>query len=521
MSTFEPQVPASPRATILARNSLANLVRATSSSATNILLPVLLVVTLAPAAYASWALVWTLGTFVAYFDLGVPTTVQAIVGSHSEDGHSRSAVRAVRSGLLITSVVAALAISAAAVMGMSIGAVFPAMPIEYRWSAVLALALIVLGQASTLVSNVASSYFAGNQRSYVPAFVLTPTRYVAMAAAWIAAWISQSLFVAALAYAVPLVVGGLVLLWLFTREVRVETAPVDDVTDWGRASNYSVTGLLRHSGPLIIWSLCMLVITGAGLVIVGRLDFASVATYSIAAVVVGALAGLESASSAPFLPELARIHTKHGATEVSRLVLRFTSINSLLLFAATAAVMTFGPFLFSLLGRGARIDESLGLICLALLMLGSAIHLSGTPLSLAFIASRTHTRVVAQPVLQAIMTLLLSLVGGLSYGAAGVAAGVFLGGCLGICLTVFWSSRAAGVANDEPFHLLAVAALKPVACLIPVIACLVITAVGHVPTNGATLSLSILCLTVSLLFLVRTGLSKADRVMLRRRLLRR
>lgn len=265
----------------------------------------------------------------------------------------------------------------------------------------------------------------------------------------------------------------------------------------------------------------MLVITGAGLVIVGRLDFASVATYSIAAVVVGALAGLESASSAPFLPELARIHTKHGATEVSRLVLRFTSINSLLLFAATAAVMTFGPFLFSLLGRGARIDESLGLICLALLMLGSAIHLSGTPLSLAFIASRTHTRVVAQPVLQAIMTLLLSLVGGLSYGAAGVAAGVFLGGCIGICLTVFWSSRAAGVANDEPFHLLAVAALKPVACLIPVIACLVITAVGHVPTNGATLSLSILCLTVSLLFLVRTGLSKADRVMLRRRLLRR
>lgn len=521
MSTLEPSIPASPRAAILARNSLANLVRATSSSATNILLPVLLVVTLAPAAYASWALVWTLGTFVAYFDLGVPTTVQAIVGSHSEDGHSRSAVGAVRSGLLITSVVAALAISAAAVMGINIGAVFPAMPIEYRWSAVAALALIVLGQASTLVSNVASSYFAGNQRSYVPAFVLTPTRYVAMAAAWIAAWISQSLFVAALAYAVPLVMGGLVLFWLFTREVRVETAPVADDTDRGRASNYSVTNLLRHSGPLIIWSLCMLVITGAGLVIVGRLDFASVATYSIAAVVVGALAGLESAASAPFLPELARIHAKHGATEVSRLVLRFTSINSLLLFAATAAVMTFGPYLFSLLGRGARIDESLGLICLALLMLGSAIHLSGTPLSLAFIASRTHTRVVAQPVLQALTTLLLSFFGGLYYGAVGVAAGVFLGGCIGICLTVFWSSRAAGVANDEPFHLLAIAALKPVACLIPVIACLVVTAAGHVPTNGATFSLSILCLTVSILFLVTTGLTKADRVMLRRRLLRR
>lgn len=511
----------SSRAGLLARNSLANLVRATSSSATNILLPVLLVVTLTPDAYASWALIWTLGTFVAFLDLGVPTTVQALVGSHSEDGRSVSAVDAVRSGLFVTCGVAVLSCASALAVGFKMSDVFPAMPDSYTSLAAGALLFIVLGQSSTLVSNVASSHFAGYQRSHVPAVVLTPARYLSMVAAWLVALWSQSLLLAALAYSLPLLMGTLCLIGLFLRDTRDARSASNRAKQGLRSSHYSIAGLLRQSGPLVVWSLCMLVITGAGLIIVGRVDFGHVATYSIAALVVGALAGLESAASAPFLPELARMHAKHGAASVSGLVLRFTSINSLLLFGATAAVLSLGPYIFALLGRGADVDQSEGLLLLALLMLGSAIHLSGTPLSLAFIATRTHTRVIVQPVLQAALTLGLSIFGGIQFGALGVAGGVFLGGCSGIVLIIFWSSRAAGLADARRWTLFATGVGKPTACLIPVVGWLGVIAMADVSESAWGLGGSVVCFALSTLALARTSLSPTDRTNLRGRLLGR
>jgi O-antigen/teichoic acid export membrane protein len=467
--------PPTSRAWLLAKNAIANIVRAFSSSAVTVILPVFLVIVLQPRLYAAWALAFSLGAFVVYLDLGVPTTVQAMVGRAMGLSDLRSAQRVTLSGLKVSAAVVSACLLVALVAALAFGLIFPAVPRAIWGSAGVALLIIVGGQGSSLIGNTISAFFAGQQRSFVPTAVLAPARIISMVAALIAAALTENLVWAAVGYALPLVFGMLALLAKF----RAEWTETTDEPQAGRGvlEPFEVTALLKYSGPLVIWGVSTLVSTGAGLVLVARFDYAHVVPFSIAAIVVSALAGLESSATAPFLPELARTHELHGRSRVTLHAERLSRVNGGVLFLAVGALLALAPWFLPVLARHAELRVSWPI--LVVLLIGNAIHLSGTPISLAFIATKTHTKVILPPVIEAATGLIASVGLGLLFGALGVAIGVLVGGCVGIILCFSWSIRLSGVLTISTWQILSRSTIWPSLSIAPVV-----IAVSLVIANG-------------------------------------
>ena len=457
--------PGDSRAWLLAKNAFANVIRAFSSSAVTVLLPLFLVIVLQPKLYAAWTLAFGLGAFVGYFDLGVPTTLQAMVGRAASLGDFKAVRRVTLSGLRVSVFVAGLCVAAAMVAAFAFGQIFPGIPASIQVGAGSALVAIVIGQVSSLIGNTASAYFSGQQRSHVPAIILTPARIISMGAALMLAALTSNLICAALGYAIPLTLGTIALLAKFRAEWKASTNESQAVH--GSVEPFGVTALLKYSGPLVIWGICTLVSTGAGLVLVGRLDYANVVPFSIAAIVVSALAGLESSATAPFLPELARTHQLHGRATVTLHAERLSRVNGGVLFLAVGALLMLAPWFLPVLARHVELSTSWPI--LVVLLIGNAVHLSGTPISLAFIATKTHTKVILPPIIEAATGLIASVCLGLLLGALGVAIGVLVGASVGIVLSFSWSIRLSGVLAISTWKIFSRSTMWPCLSVAPVV----------------------------------------------------
>lgn len=469
------------RFVLLLRNTFFNTLRAFSSSAVTVLIPIFLVVVLEPRRYAVWALIFSLGSFVAYFDLGLPTTAQALVGRAVSVKKMRDARNTVASGLAIILLVSGICVLASVLAALGFNLIFPSVPKSLNGEGQWGLILIVIGQASILTGNVVSSYFSGQQRSHVAALILSPGRILSLVCAVVAAAATRDLVTIALGYAAPLFVATGILVLRFRVEAKrnaPEPATNSHAVGW--------RGLLRYSGPLMVWSICMLVTTGLDLIIVAHVDYQAVVSYSIAAIVVSAVAGLQSAATGPLLPELARAHTLLGPARVSRLAERFNLVNGTLLFGVTAVLLVAGPLFLPILAHeSSSMSLSKSWLILAVLLVGNAFHLAGTPLSLTFIATQTHSKVIVPPVVEAALNLVLSLVLGIALGAIGVAIGTLLASAVGILLGYFWSVRVSGVLETASIRLLWEGVLRPFACVIPaLIGAIWVVGSGHEVTSG-------------------------------------
>ncbi|MGV8883239.1 MAG: lipopolysaccharide biosynthesis protein [Rhodoglobus sp.] len=426
---------------------------------------------LAPQYYAAWALVFSIGTFVVYLDLGIPTTVQAMVGRAESSGDMKRASLVTRSGLKIVSLVSLGCLVLGATAAVFFSTLFPAVPTTVILEAQVALVLVLLGQTATLVGNTASAYFAGQQRSIVPAIILAPTRVVSMLAALILAAVTSDLIWTSVGFAAPLIAGSCVLIVRFVRDARpTDQTPPRDLGNTSPLSEYGALALLRYSGPLMVWGFCVLLITGTGTILVARFDYASIVPFSIATVVVSALAGLSSAATAPLLPELARVHELQGIDHVTRQVRTLSALSSSILFTTTALLLAAAPWYLPLLDRR-LVEDSLGASwwILAVLLVGNTVQLSGTPMSLAFIATKTHTRVLFPPVIQAVVSFALSVALGSSFGAVGVATGVLVGAILGILMMFTWSVKLTRVFEMKALDMVATTVLIPLSKIVPVL----------------------------------------------------
>ncbi|ANP73904.1 hypothetical protein [Cryobacterium arcticum] len=452
------------RVLLLVKNALANIVRAFSSSAVTVLLPLCLIVVLGHSEYSVWALIFSLGAFVVYFDLGVPTTVQAMVGRAISSDDQQAAIRVTKSGLKTSGLVSAICFAAAIGGALAFSRIFPDVPSRFELDATVALVVLVIGQTSSLMGNTVSAYFAGQQRSFVPALILAPARVLSLIVALGAAIVSGELVVTAVGYAAPLVIGTIVLFARFRMEARRAGVGESEQT----VKNYGVVALMRYSGPLAIWGLCMLVTSGAGVIMVARFDYSAVVPFSIAALMVSAVAGLESSITAPLLPELARVHDRHGIDRVSVLTKSLSQLNGVFLFAVVAGLLMISPTVLPLLAKKADGDLMEYWPILAILLVGNAIHLAGTPLSLALIATKTHTRAVLPPVVEAVISLVLSLWLGMQLGAIGVALGIFIAGVVGLCLSFTWSVKLSRVLKLPAWEMLSVSAIRPIILILPV-----------------------------------------------------
>lgn len=453
--------PSVSRIRVLMLNSSANLVRAVSASAVSVLLPLLLLAFLPTELYSAWILVFGLGAFVTYLDLGIPTSIQALVGRSDEHRGSAEARSATLSGITLTITLTVLCAIAAIAVAANVAAVFPDIPDDLRAPVRLALPILVIGQGLNLVGNAISAYFAGRQLSHVPMWILSPARILSMLLAVAAAVATQSIPLIAVAYTAPLLLAVLVMVAHFWRHSRAR--PNDGADQPRRISPLAV---LRYSGPLILWNVCMLVVSGFGIVIVARVDYDAVAVYSVCLIAIAAIASLAASVSAPLLPELARLWAARRVDDFSRLITVALGLNSAVLFYVTSGILAVAACIMPLIERGHGTPIITWTI-LVLLGAANATRLAMSPLSLAFIATQTHSKIILPPVIEAATNLGFSVLFGWFWGAAGVASGYFIGSVVGMAVTVFWSVRATGVFTVSGASILRAAVLTPATILLP------------------------------------------------------
>lgn len=458
------------RLALLMKNAGANLVRAVATSAMTVLLPLALVALFDGQHYAAWALVFSIGAYVVYLDLGIPTTIQAMVGRALGADDRRTARRVTFSGLTIVGGIATLCLLVAISVSGGFSIFFPDIPRALISQAGTALPIIVGGQVSVLLGNVAAAYFGGQQRSHVPMLVLTPARLLCMLSAVTLAFATGRLDLTAWGFAVPLIMGAAVLIVFFLRDSRGASGVEHPPTE-----RSGIVAVLTSSGPLMIWGVCALLTTGVGVAIVARFDYGAVVAYSIATIFVSALAGAQSSLTTPWLPEFGRDFTMRGPTRVAAQVVRVSAVNAVFLCAIVAVLVVIAPWALPLLTRHAQADLVSDWSIFAILLTGSAIHLIATPLTLAFIATRSHTKIIAPPVIEAAISLVLSLVLGQRMGAIGVAIAALVAGIVGVVLCFAWSIRLSGVLVISRVSLFVPSLVLPLAALVPALAAAIVT----------------------------------------------
>lgn len=441
---------------LIARNALANAVRVGSSGCLSILLPLILAALVNHRLYAVWAFAFGLGAYVTYLDIGVPTSVQTIVALGAASQRTSVVRSAVTAGLRITLMLCAIVMFLAVTAAVLLPDLAPTMPPSLTATGGITLVLLVLGQCANLLGVTASAFFAGLQRNEIPARILTPSQLAAFVAAVAASLATRSLVVMGAAYALPLIVGCAVLFWrlhMETNQLRCGAA----------SERYSSLRLLRHSGPLALWSICALAALGAGTAIVGHFAYRDVVPYALAGVVASGVAGLASAVATPFLPEFVHSVTASRAGLPAKLVVA-SRLNAALLFTATAAAIVTLPW-WSALFIGARLgDTSQAWVTVLIMLGGCALHWTGTPLSLAFIATNTHHKIVVPQLVQAVCSVAISLALVGSLGAIGVATGVASGAVVGIVLMA-WSTRLGGMGTVAGWRVLWWSVVVPAAGL--------------------------------------------------------
>lgn len=460
-SAVEPQAS---RSKVLAWNAFANVLRAGSTSLVSMLLPILLVFLMPTQNYAVWALVFGIASYALYLDLGLQSTVQALVGRFDGAHEERSAALVGRSAMNVIGIVIGLCLAFGVTFAILLPNAFPDIPPALRFEGQLTLVFVLLGQVSSLAGSVMASYFAGRQRSMEATAFIAPSRLLSMGGAVIAAGFSAGLLPIAIAYSVPLFIGTILLLWKFSRETkalrRMKGNRHVESTPWY---------LLVYSGPLIIWNLCMMIVTGLGIVLVGRFDYQMVTAYAVSATIVAGISGIDNALLQPLLPELARRHNRGASrADLASIVLFGSQLNGAFLACVSIGLLAFGPLLLGIiLGANAN-SEAFAIY--GLLAVGSSLRLLTAPLSLAFVATKTHSRVILPPIVEAVINLACSVMLGMTFGAVGVAMGYFAGALVCLVLTTTWSLRISGAIETKSSAILFVSLVKPLMCVAPAIA---------------------------------------------------
>lgn len=423
-----------------AANATANVIRAMSGSAENIVLPLVLVLLLPRAQYAAWAIAFSLAAYVIYLDFGLQATIQAQVARAAGKGERLRALLIATRGSMLSLVLGVTCLAVILIVAWFLPSIYPDLPVHLVTPARQALLIIAFGQVASLQVNVLSGYWAGVGHASVSAYAMSIARVLSLLSALLIAWLGGALPFIAIGYCVPIAIAALFLSARLTSLKVIARRTGSDPP-----ANRLARSLLVHSAPLVLWNVCLLVATGSGVVIVGRIDFDNVSIFAIGNMAFLALNGVNYALMTPLISTLGRLSVNDR--QASLLALKAFHLDAVLLsglaVVATGAALIVAPAL----GFGER-DF---VVIVGAMTVAATLRLCFTPLQAAIVASHAQGAVVWQPILDAVVSLALLLGLGSTFGAQGVAAAFALSAAAYFMLYLLSIRRASPILKAVTF----------------------------------------------------------------------
>jgi O-antigen/teichoic acid export membrane protein len=418
---------------LLAKNSIANLMRSGVNWVIVLVVPPLLVRLLDHAGYATWMLVLQIGAYATLFDGGLQLAIGRFVAraGHAEDKDYLGKVLSSATALL--TVTAAVVFAAAAAVALNLGSWFQSIPKEIVPQAREALLLIAGSLALAMPTSAFAGLCLGFEKNEINAGVVSVSRLAGAGGTLWAAFHHQGLMAMALWTA-----GGTLMqpaiYFLAARALGAGAHFRLRLVSLAMAKQFS-----RFCAATFASQFSMLLITGLDLPIVAAFDFRNAGYYALAATASNLLAVPQTAVLTTLVPMMSSMSAGEPAHRMGQVLLRITRLANALLMLGAVPLMLGMPVLLRLWVGD---DYSRHTLAFAETLMGAQlVRMTLLPYSLIGFSAGEQNKMLASPLIESVINLVLSLILIRAMGAEGVAIGTLIGAFAGIALHFTVSMR--------------------------------------------------------------------------------
>lgn len=443
------------------RNASANIVRVVVNALAALLMPRLLLGTLAPEMYAVWLLIVQVGLYSGYLNFGISTIVGRSVAFYTETGDEAKRNHIVNTGIALLLGLALIAIALIAAFTPFFGSAFPEVPVAALDEARIALILVGSAMALRLPLSILSAVYIGYKRNEYPLALVLVEKVLLILAVIVAARLGGTLIIVAVAYTVALLCSFAIEIIVFSRFPSKIRFALDNLRS-GAARE-----ILRGAVALALVSFAALLITGLDTVIVGAFDFQSLVAFSLAVTLTSLVIQVQSAAVNVIMPVAASLSGQRNNTLLVSLLFRGTRYGTWILLLIGVTLVAVGP-LFVRLWVGIEFVAEVMPLLITLVIATVLRQATLTSTNIA-VGVGEQNKVVVPAVIGAVVNVTISVLATIRFGAIGAAFGTIIGGLVEISLHVFYVAPRILDLGVSPWRFLRVGYIDPWLCAVPAI----------------------------------------------------
>jgi O-antigen/teichoic acid export membrane protein len=443
----------------LAKNSAANVVRIGATSLIAILLPAYLTHHLPVQTYGAWVLVLQLGAYVGYLDFGVQTAVAKYIAEYETKNDYDGCGRCASVGLGIMLAASVLGVLLTLGLAWWVPVLFRNMPVALYDDVRLSILFVGISLAIKLATSVFSAIFLGLQRYQVPMVTDVASKLLYAMVLYAAVLLHSSLAVMGAAVAAVNLLSALlqVVAWRkLASHVLVTLHAIDFIM---------VKRMISYCTVLTIWSMCMLVISGIDITIVGHYAFSQVAFYSIATSPTNFILMIIGAVLGPLLPATSALSTERTPQQMGDILLRTTRYSTILILLSGLPVLVGGYLILRLwVGTTYALNS---VEFLRVLLLANILRNFCAPYATMVVATARQRVATAAAITEGLVNLVASVWLARHHGAMGVAMGTLLGSVASLAMHFGVSMHYTRNLAVSRLDLFVRGLLRPAAMAIP------------------------------------------------------
>jgi O-antigen/teichoic acid export membrane protein len=419
------------RLALLAKNSLANLLRLGMGWIIILVVPPLLVRLLDRPSYATWMLVLQIGAYASIFDSGLQLSIGRFVARAGHDRDPNYLGKVLSSATALLTATAAVLCVLAVVIAFHLGSLFQSIPAEIVPQASVALLLVGGALALAMPASAFAGLCLGLEKNEINAAAGGVSKIAGAAGTLWAAFHHQGL----VRMAVWTAAGTLMQPLIYFVAARVS----------GAAAHFKV-GLIsvrvarefsRFCAATFTSQFTMLFISGLDLPIVAAFDFRNAGYYALAATASNLLTVPQGAVLSTIVPMMSNMSAGEPAKRMGQVLLRTTRLATALLLLVAVPLMLGMPVLLRLwVGEGYAAHT---LALAEILLAANLVRLTLMPYTMIGFSAGELGRMLVSPIVEGGVNVLCSLALVRAIGAQGVAIGTSIGAFVGIALHFFVS----------------------------------------------------------------------------------
>jgi O-antigen/teichoic acid export membrane protein len=475
---------------VIVKNSVANVVRGSSSALIALLLPPFLVRFLSVDEFGVWVLILQLSAYTSFLDFGIQTAVGRFVAHTTELGEKEHRDRIINTAFSFLLGSAVLGICLILFISWQLPTFFPKLPVSLQLDAQTSLLVVGFSTAIGLPASVFSGVFIGLQRFEIPAIIIGGGKLFSGLLLILTVKQYGAIIPMAIVFAC---VNLLTYFFQYFAYLKLNT---DTKFSLKLISKKVGRELLDYCFSLSAWSFSMLLVMGMDTTLVGLFDFKALAYYGVAASLITFIAGLQNSVFNALIPAAAVLNAQGNSQQLGKLLITTTRYGMFILLLTALPLIAFAKiFLSNWLGIS-YVENTTSL--LQILLTANVIRLLAVPYSTLLIGTGQQKLVILSPLLEGLSNLLFSIIFGLKFGATGVAMGTLFGAIVGIGFHYFYNMIRTTSIDFKRKVFLADGVTRPLVCTFPL---LVLICFSFSPFFKTSFNMTMISFSISAMFL--------------------